>query len=326
VSEGFLQLRSIQVLRAVAAISVLILHATMKNGPTFELGAAGVDLFFVISGFIMATVASTGTASDFLRRRFLRIYPIWWVAVFARLILVNHTDVTAPRLLASVTLWPVWGDYVVPVPPLGWTLSFEMLFYLGLTLALLTRPLFPLAIFGLCLLGSTVSEAPVFDFIGSPMVFEFLFGFSIAKLPHVNRFGILLIALGVGALAVAPLHADNARVLAMDAQLAPLRVFFWGLPCALIMYGAVSLETHFRDAGWNIAVLLGDASYSIYLFHLIPIATLDVAWWLSAILAIVFGLLAYLAIERPLLLLARSWTRTRSAQTRAAHGIIDRVE
>jgi len=310
------QLRSIQILRAVAALGVLTLHATMKSGPGFAVGAAGVDLFFVISGFIMASATSAVTPSEFLRRRFFRIYPIWWIAVLVRLALVNHSDVTAPRLLASLTLWPVWGEYVLPVPPLGWTLSFEILFYSGLGLALLMRPAVPIAIFSLCLIGSTVSMDPVFDFLGSPMIFEFLFGFAIAKLPTLKRCGLAILVLGVALLVSAPVYAENARLLAMNPQLAPLRVLFWGIPCALILYGTISLESWLRHPGWNVAVALGDASYSIYLFHLIPIAMLDLAWSMSIPLATAFGVAVYMAIEKPLVRLAKAKRRTPDAEAR----------
>lgn len=301
-----MRLRSIQVLRAVAATSVLLLHATRNGGPAFSVGAAGVDLFFVISGFIMAKVAGGRCALDFLSQRLWRIYPIWWLAVLARLCFVGHSDLTASRLLASITLWPVWGEYVVPVPPLGWTLSFEMLFYLGVTLAIVVRPAFPLALFGACLFASLHSNAPIFDFLGNPMIFEFLFGFCIARLPLRPRLGLPLIVLGVAGLVCTPLHVENARLIAMDPQLAPVRVLFWGLPCALILYGAVALEGSFETRRWNALVLLGDASYSIYLFHLIPIANSSLSWWLNAIAALLFGLVAFFSLERPLLRLRRS--------------------
>lgn len=300
------QLRSIQILRAVAAISVLTLHATSKNGGAgFAIGAAGVDLFFIISGFIMASASSEVTASEFLRRRVWRIYPLWWVAVIVRLAFVGHSDATPARLLTSFTLWPIWGEYAIPLPPLGWTLSFEILFYVGLALALRTRPTVPLAIFSFCLVGSAVSTGTVFDFVGSPMIFEFLLGFMIAKVPRLDRWGLPLICVSLILLLNAPVYAENARLLAMNAEFAPLRVMFWGLPCAGLLYGAISIEERLDHRGWIPAVFLGNASYSIYLFHLVPIAMLNLPWWIAVPTSIAFSVTVYAVVEKPLVRLAR---------------------
>lgn len=80
------KLESIQVLRGIAASMVVIMHAwgvsTLQQQPhnPVRLGAAGVDLFFVISGFIMATISAGKTPREFLIDRLWRIYPIWWIA------------------------------------------------------------------------------------------------------------------------------------------------------------------------------------------------------------------------------------------------------
>ena len=106
-AEGDLRkLRSIQVLRAVAACAVVVLHAYPKvHAPVGSAGygAAGVDLFFVISGFIMASVAEGRSAAGFAADRLWRIYPLWWLAVLPWLFLVPR----GPTFIASsLTLWP----------------------------------------------------------------------------------------------------------------------------------------------------------------------------------------------------------------------------
>src|SRR3569623_1364627 len=78
------KLRSIQVLRAVAACAVVVLHAVHDIDAPIDrtgFGAAGVDLFFVISGFIIANVAQGRGDGEILRDRLWRIYPLWWVAL-----------------------------------------------------------------------------------------------------------------------------------------------------------------------------------------------------------------------------------------------------
>ena len=103
-----------------------MLHAT---GQRFVNGAAGVDLFFVISGFIMATIVAAQpdrTPQKFLLDRFWRIYPLWWIAVVPWIL---WTLPDWQRLTTSITLWPIFGTWQTPALRVGWTLSFEMLFY-----------------------------------------------------------------------------------------------------------------------------------------------------------------------------------------------------
>ena len=121
------KLRSIQVLRGVAACAVVLLHAHLSGGTPIgenwaRLGAAGVDLFFVISGFIMATIAKP-SAGRFLFDRFWRIFPLWLVAVTPWLIALRP----GPSIIAaSLTLWPVYHQFTMPALDVGWTLSFEL--------------------------------------------------------------------------------------------------------------------------------------------------------------------------------------------------------
>ena len=78
---------SIQYLRAIAALGVVIFHSLESSEHRFIVGQAGVDLFFIISGFIMASLMSgpEGKPGIFLGRRLLRIVPLYWIATFAAL-------------------------------------------------------------------------------------------------------------------------------------------------------------------------------------------------------------------------------------------------
>src|SRR5689334_15104148 len=179
------KLRSIQVLRAVAACAVVALHAYPEaHAPPGNAGygAAGVDLFFVISGFIMAHVAQERSPGQFLRDRLWRIYPLWWIAVLPWLFMVPRGPTF---IVSSLSLWPIYaGGYYVPVLKVGWTLSFELMFYAGMTVAIATRAAIPLAVYGLCLLGALTTANPLLHFIGNPMALEFLMGVVIARLPR----------------------------------------------------------------------------------------------------------------------------------------------
>lgn len=292
------KLRSIQVLRGVAACAVVLLHAYKSANPVdhsaFRLGAAGVDLFFVISGFIIASIPKK-SPGEFFFDRMWRLYPIWLVASVPWLLWVRPS---ADVVGSTLTHWPIYGGgFVLPVLPIGWTLSFEMLFYLAATVALLTRWTVPLALFGIALIAGAILRWPIFDFIGNPMIFDFLMGVVIARLPRFTHMGWAAVSAGALALAVSPLDVYLGET-AITAATAISRVVYWGIPMALLVYGALCLERYFSDKGP--AVLIGDASYSIYLFHIPVVQFLPVAWPVKVAAAIATGIAMYLLIERPI--------------------------
>ncbi len=303
-----MKLRSIQVLRAIAAIAVVFIHATANqfhNGPgTFYWGSAGVDLFFVISGFIIGTVAPGQEPLKFLKRRAWRIYPLWWVA-FLPFIIVQPDKWTPANMVVGATLWPIWNGFAVPALKVGWTLSFEMLFYLGAASGLATRPAVPLALFAVFASAAPFSDNAVIDFLGNPMIAEFLAGLAISRLSRRERLGIPFIWAGVAGLACSsPLFFDSAT--AISADLAGWRFLSWGLPAAMIVYGTLCLEQRFAGRAWNLPVLLGDASYSIYLFHVLGIYLAPEPWPLKVGAGVATGLVAYFLLERRLTRLKRS--------------------
>lgn len=296
------RLRSVQVLRAVAACAVAAFHARQgaagwENTIAFA-GAAGVDLFFVISGFIMAKVAVGRSPRQFLADRAWRLYPLWLIAVLPWLLMA---PLGLPRLAASLTLWPVYGHaYALPALTVGWTLSFEILFYLAVALALATRAALPLALFIACFVLGFATDSALFDFAGNPMILEFLLGVFIARLAPSGRVALPLIAGAIAVIVTAPL-----ALFSLDVALVPerslTRVLLWGLPSAAILYAALCLDARMKHRVFDVPVLLGDASYSIYLFHALVLLTVETHWIAELALAILAGLLAHLWIERPIL-------------------------
>lgn len=300
------KLRSIQVLRAVAACAVVVLHAYPEaHAPIGNAGygAAGVDLFFVISGFIMASVAQGQTAGQFLRDRLWRIYPLWWVAVLPWLFMVPRGPTF---ILSSLSLWPIYaGGYYVPVLKVGWTLSFELLFYLGMTLAIATRAAAPLALYALFLLGALTTANPLLHFIGNPLALEFLMGVLVARLPRHRALG-LLIPLGLSLFALTSPGIGDVEA-SLGPQWALSRVLQWGVPAALVVWGVLSLERLFKHRRFDLPVAIGDASYSIYLFH--PLAALGLAftWPIRLGIALATGWAMHILVERKLLAARKGW-------------------
>ena len=300
------KLRSIQVLRAVAACAVVVLHAVpAAHAPVggAGYGAAGVDLFFVISGFIMANVAQGRTAGEFMRDRLWRIYPLWWVAVLPWLFMVPR----GPTFVASsLTLWPIYaGGYYVPVLKVGWTLSFELLFYCGMTLAIATRPAAPLALYALCLAGALTGSSALLHFVGSPMALEFLMGVAIARAPRRTAFG-LLIPVGVAMLALSSPAIGDVES-SLGPQWALWRALEWGCPAALIVWGALSLERTFERRLFDLPVAIGDASYAVYLFHPLIAFGLSFAWPVRLALAVAVGWAMHVLVERRLIAARKFW-------------------
>ena len=305
-------LRSIQLLRGLAATAVVFHHCYNPGIPSAARhGAAGVDIFFVISGFIMATVAGNRSWSEFLADRASRIYPLWFIAVLPWfLIQPNGLGV----ILTSLTLWPVWGHIDTPALVIGWTLSYEMLFYVVFAIGIATRrPFVPFLIFGMLILLELIfRNVLLFRFIGSPMSIEFLAGVLIAKLPRRPFLGAVLIAAGLLGLGLSP----GTFYETMYGSEVFARVAEWGGPAAMIVYGALSLEPLLDSEAFAMPLFIGDASYSIYLFHLLTVHR--VPWYAGLVGGLLLGVLAHLGIEKPIVRTVRQFKRRQAARTEVA--------
>lgn len=315
---------NIQGLRAIAALLVVSIHVMWPLEPMRShwilpyidaIGPAGVDIFFVISGFIIATVALRGAqeletkgrmriASEFAIKRIIRIYPIYWIVFIIASFAMNYV-ITFPEGMAR-TPWPLQAlllaqpnDRILA----AWTLSYEMYFYAVVTVVLLVMPRRTFA--GIMLWGMTVTFAIITSFplhrswaYSVPfwaIILEFPLGAIVAYLvsKHVNGFPIHILIIGVIAFIIG---AEVNRVQG-GWNIPPwFRLFSFGPASALILYGLIGLE---RRQLWTFPLFwqkLGDASYSIYLWH-----------------QLVFACLAYVSIklgiinDHPRILLALIW-------------------
>lgn len=309
-------LLSVQYLRGLAALAVVALHTGWTRT---TVGAAGVDLFFVISGFIIVLVGGQGMApAAFLRARALRVVPLYWLLTLALagagLAMGQAAD--PARLLTSLAFWPRAGfdGRDDPVLIQGWTLNCEAFFYLAFAaVLLLPARLRLLALTGvfaaLSLAGLAVHPAGAAGAAyTSPLLLEFLAGAWLCRawqrkaVPQGDR-AALLLAAGVLALAVQA-GAEQVGAGLSDRW----QVVAWGLPALLILAGALGLEaggTLPRVQGLR---ALGDASYALYLTHLMvlwavlpvlhpwPVA---VALPLALLACVAAALLVHHGVERP---------------------------
>ncbi|SFK66861.1 acyltransferase family protein [Methylocapsa palsarum] len=337
-------LEGIQVLRAAAALLVVLLHtlaaARTANArltiPDWlaQFGAIGVDIFFVISGFIMFRVSFPAgrpalAPASFLRKRLTRIYPVYWFVMALMLELwslgllplahLNAEMIDAENqrmLIRSIFLLPT--NYFVMA--IAWTLVYEMYFYFifGATLYF-SNPLVSLlgasaTIMILYAAHGWVPDPALSDFLRNPIAIEFCFGLLMGYL--AMRWPRL-------AFAAKPLWIPAAALLAIAAFAQPYasaihppslsRVLQWGVPSFLLVASFLSMKS---DSGplRRQMILLGDASYAIYLTH--PIAMIYYAKLLQGnvsslpqwpivpliiVLSAGFGVVIHVVVERRLM-------------------------
>jgi len=312
-------LYSIQYLRAFAALAVVIFHAGERTGLHFTIGAAGVDVFFVVSGFIMMVISDSRPVSPagFFRNRLLRIVPIYWAATMAMIIgavigLFPNLKLELAHALGSFFFVPAASPNsgnLWPVLVQGWTLNYEIFFYAAFALILFLKPALRLPalalLFGLLVADGILlrPESPLLGFYTAPVILEFVAGAALAKLWLGQRlpspfFGLLLICVSIAGFA-----AIHLLKLEFDAwSCGPLAV--------MLVLGALAIEASGKLPDLPAVTYLGDSSYSIYLWHTFAVSIMvqvgalfslaSPAILLAAIvLGTIAGVAGYECLERP---------------------------
>lgn len=325
-------LLSIQYLRAIAALMVVWHHALGQvKGldsflPTSSFGTNGVDLFFVISGFIMVltTFGKAVSPWNFVRKRISRVVPLYWlitftVAVLATLApnLFKTTNVSASHVIQSLLFIPHYSpsfpEHIYPILVPGWTLNFEMFFYalFGLCLMFRRERVVIGVLIALCLLVGVGKLTGPFQQAAlvvytSPLMLEFGLGVAIGWLYCSGRLSTSRTAAVVlGGVGVYLLSREGTTPFRADQMMGS---------AALVV---ASLSEGLRQ--WQNAILkvLGDASYSIYLTHIPALGVARVTYaklvgdetslllaWGFVASALAFcclvGWLSFLFVERPL--------------------------
>ncbi|WLP57107.1 acyltransferase family protein [Agrobacterium fabrum] len=331
---------NLQALRAVAAFLVFFHHflpyvdRLFPGAKVYEFGAAGVDIFFVLSGFIMVltTFGKDRDPAKFFLNRIIRIVPIYWIMTLAIVALfligfrpIGVIDLQLSYIWKSLFFIPFTRNGLwEPILSVGWTLNFEIFFYslfalllfvpnFGMRIALLVTILICLASSGIIL-----AKNPYLEYYTNPVILDFAIGAAFGAFyvtrressPSVNpTISWTLIAIGALLIAV----TGNGLGLSYSNNI--LRPMTWGLAGLMLISGCIFLEENGLVARNRLIIHLGNASYSIYLVHNLMIQVSEkavglfftpglVALGIMALCALalttIFGLASYKFIEYPI--------------------------
>lgn len=340
------KIENIQALRGVAVVLVLFYHVMLherKYGrfdlllpDFFQVGASGVDLFFVISGFVITTVTQRqfgkgGAVKEFVWNRVTRIYPVfwfYWLLFVLAFYLFPQSMVTtslggAFAVARSFLLLP---QDQFPILSISWTLVHELYFYLVFTFFMLlferkhlTKLLFAFFFFmiagNLIIASVNFGNAAWLKLITHPLTLEFIAGCLISELIYkggARRYGLASII--TGAIGLVVLSAVFLKPVYWAVPEGWARVLLFGIPSACIVYGATALEIQSGKQISKALNLIGDASYSTYLSHAMVFSVTGVFFSKITIIktnavlivlmfaaAIAWGMISYFFVEKPIL-------------------------
>lgn len=331
----------VQALRFVAALLVVLTHATLYTSerldssvPVWHFGEVGVDVFFVISGFVMmvstrSLIGDRNGWKSFSMRRIIRIVPMYWIATTIKLAVlvavpaaVLHATLNPATVLLSYGFLPSRNvdGLVQPLLGVGWTLTFEMFFYFVFALALFLRAN-RLYLAGIVLTACAVgwlfrgTEWPPAAVYLDPIVLNFLVGMIIGRWALDRSARNCALGLGYVLVLWAVLYAVQPE----DGAGFAYHGFVRSLLVTALVLAVVALDPIITGRIPSPVIFMGDASYSLYLFHplvapIVPatmaavgLTSVPVSLALSVTAAVVAAAFVYRVVERPL----TAWLRRR---------------
>jgi len=292
------KLNNLQVLRGFAALNVAFFHIIGTSSSygfgvhhlnIFEgWGYSGLDIFFVLSGFIMVYIQRNKEISPaiFFMDRLIRIAPLYWFLTIIVLIAAsispsifrsNISDIKIHSLLSILFM----SQYLLGKMPVlfdGWSLEYEMLFYLIISLALLFKKKNITYLFTVTLISLLI----IFNLLGI-VAFEFIFGIFLGNifLYSKKNINIHFFCLFIGLI----LYILTLAVFRLDGGIYTHRIFLFGLPASLVIFGLLGISQIHE----GFLTKLGDASFSIYLIQVFTIP----AFYKLMILSNSFGILSH---------------------------------
>ena len=289
-------INSIQFLRGFAALAVVVHHTggyvkryfepTLLFEDKFSIGFAGVDLFFVISGFIIHFTSKNylnnhSKLKEYLKKRFIRVYPIYWIIttilfisswLIVEILDKNIFSIGYPNTLIAYIQTYLLLPLHFAINPVTWTLSYELFFYLCFAILIISKRLWiiPALILAVSFYNIFINIPEIvevklnyFNFIFSGYNFEFMFGFLIyplyEKIKLSNIISVILLIISISIIALFGYDIGD-----YDSY---KRVLTFGLPSGLILLSLLNLENNNAISFPKITLTLGDASYALYLIH-----------------------------------------------------------
>ena len=283
------KLNNIQVLRAFAAAAVVVFHTGFAFPFLRPFGSFGVDVFFVISGCIMARILdpASGSSSDFFfRRRVLRIVPPYWFFTILLYLaalrvpeLMGSTRANLVDLLKSLFFIPFTkgSGLIQPLLFIGWSLNYEMFFYLALAIGLLFQKRYSAWIGAAIVLATMLACMPwaahsvLAQFYSRDISIEFVLGILSyylcraisAHTARRMRLPALAVCLASALLLIATQAIFPKDVFPFNSS----RVLTLGTLSFLLVTAASLLSQADWDTRIPVLTLIGDASYILYLIH-----------------------------------------------------------
>lgn len=328
-TKTYARFDAIQYLRAIAALMVVLFHAQSPGSfnplKGYPATAWGVDIFFVISGFIMYAIARNESPREFLVRRIIRVVPLYWLATLTLLYMHQQSAILSmsrelvDHIVKSLFFIPHYNlampDNVWPYLIPAWTLTYEMFFYILFAIGLALHHVRVTVIVTITLLVIAGQlhpfSTPITMTLVNPIMLEFLMGILIAS---------AYLTYGLPARLAWLLPIGLISLMSLPFIDTPGPILFWKIVfSSMIVLGAVAMGDRAPPSRlWN---LLGDASYSIYLTHtvfslelarrilaVLPLSGIpQFAVWvvLSLGISAIIGVLIYILIEKPVL----NWLR-----------------
>lgn len=336
------KINNIQVLRAFAAVAVVIFHTEYSLFGLRPFGSFGVEVFFVISGFIMAGICETNRDAFFLRR-LVRILPPYWAATLLLFVfacfypaLLKATHPSLIELIKSLLFIPYIksNGLLRPLLFVGWSLNYEMFFYVVLALCIWIMPRRPTLLAACVIVAITLGCHPFTGrnlyatFYGSFVQFDFVLGMIAFYLcraipaPAAQRLRSLTLLCMLGSMVYLIWYQGMATM-------TPLATAITYTGMSFLMVTSADLTS---KGGWDTdirwIVLIGDASYILYLIHPYVEIALDHAFahripalgnkhapgfLLAVALSVIAAILVHIKLERPMVTYLNRLVKKKSA-------------
>lgn len=299
------RLATLQVGRGIAALLVVVSHAyapaaIYAGGKTFlqpigEIGAIGVDMFFIISGFIMVYITKNRFGPKFINEfiwdRLARIVPLYWIVTTIVLIALLLIPKGFGKLRLNDWNWVLYSYLFIPyrnsagelfpLMPSGWTLSYELYFYVAICVSMLfirryiflTTSMFFITLY---IASMSCGHIPV---LGSPLFLEFLAGAALATIYSNWMFSSKLIAWLCFILSTIIIYfvSEFKHWFPGGDEYDGYRFVFYGVPAFIFIFSLLMMEQA-NIKSPKIMVKLGDASYSLYLWHWLIVIPMFKIW------------------------------------------------